>query len=54
MLFLSFSRENERQAADEWQKANPKAALAQNRDQYLRQLDGLVFGEDPRRGYVSG
>jgi predicted Zn-dependent protease len=43
-----------KKAADEWQKANPKAALAQNRDRYLKQLDGLVFGEDPRRGYVSG
>jgi predicted Zn-dependent protease len=25
-----------------------------NRDRYLQQLDGLVFGEDPRRGYVAG
>ena len=41
-------------AAEEWQAANPQAARAMNRDQYLRQLDGLVFGEDPRRGYVAG
>jgi len=43
-----------RKAADEWRAANPGAALAVNRDQYLRQLDGLVVGEDPRRGYVAG
>jgi predicted Zn-dependent protease len=43
-----------RKAADEWRAANPKAALAVNRDAYLRQTDGLVFGEDPRRGYVAG
>ncbi|MFH1942795.1 MAG: M48 family metalloprotease [bacterium] len=23
-------------------------------DEYLRQMDGLVFGEDPRQGYVDG
>lgn len=40
-------------AAEEWQRANPNAAVAKNRDQYLRQLDGLVYGEDPRRGYVA-
>jgi predicted Zn-dependent protease len=43
-----------RKAADEWRAANPKAALALKRDTYLRQLDGLVFGDDPRRGYVAG
>jgi predicted Zn-dependent protease len=43
-----------RKAAEEWQKANPQAALAMNRDRYLQQLDGLAYGEDPRRGYVSG
>jgi predicted Zn-dependent protease len=41
-------------AAEEWQKANPNAAIAKNRDQFLRQLDGLVYGEDPQRGYVAG
>ncbi len=42
-----------RKAAEEWQRANPGAAIAENRDQYLAQLDGLVVGEDPRRGYVA-
>ena len=25
-----------------------------NRDQYLRQIEGLTFGEDPRQGFVEG
>jgi predicted Zn-dependent protease len=29
---------------------NPKV----NRDAYLKRIDGLVFGEDPREGYVEG
>jgi predicted Zn-dependent protease len=28
-------------------------ALAVNRDQYLRALEGLTFGEDPRQGFVE-
>ncbi|GAB3586055.1 M48 family metalloprotease [Hymenobacter daeguensis] len=28
-------------------------ALAVNRDQYLRQIEGLTFGEDPRQGFVE-
>jgi predicted Zn-dependent protease len=27
--------------------------LKLNRDQYFKEIDGLVFGEDPRQGYVS-
>ncbi|WP_201978187.1 M48 family metalloprotease [Hymenobacter rubidus] len=27
--------------------------LAVNRDQYLRQIEGLTFGEDPRQGFVE-
>jgi len=41
-------------AAEAWQKTNPNAGVVKNRDQYLRQLEGLVYGEDPRRGYVAG
>ncbi len=37
--------------ADEWkQKLNLSNPLV-NRNQYLRRIDGLVFGEDPREGY---
>ena len=42
-----------RKAADAWQADNPKAPVATNRDQFLRHLEGLVFGEDPRHGYVA-
>ncbi|AYA35877.1 peptidase M48 [Hymenobacter oligotrophus] len=28
--------------------------LAVNRDQYLRMIDGLAYGDDPRQGYVEG
>ncbi|MDH7494152.1 MAG: M48 family metalloprotease [Candidatus Saccharicenans sp.] len=42
-----------KRAAADWQAANPGAKLAVNRDEYLRHLDGLIFGEDPRQGYVK-
>jgi predicted Zn-dependent protease len=42
-----------RKAADAWQADNPRAPVATNRDQFLRRLEGLVFGEDPRHGYVA-
>ncbi|MBC7348491.1 MAG: M48 family metalloprotease [Candidatus Aminicenantes bacterium] len=42
-----------KKAAADWQAANPGAKLAVNRDDYLRHLDGLIFGEDPRQGYVK-
>jgi predicted Zn-dependent protease len=37
-----------------WREKIPQTRFAANRDQYLRQIDGLVFGEDPRQGYVEG
>jgi predicted Zn-dependent protease len=37
-----------------WQAKIPKTQFAANRDQYLKQIDGIVFGEDPRQGYVEG
>lgn len=40
-------RTQERIAA--WQR--PAASLTVNREPFLRRLDGLVFGEDPREGY---
>jgi len=80
MLFLSFSRDNERQADAlgveysskagydanhmanlfvSLERLNPgeaiqKTQFAVNRNQYLKQMDGIVFGEDPRQGYVEG
>ncbi|RYU77793.1 M48 family metalloprotease [Hymenobacter persicinus] len=40
--------------ADQWkqQNGNPKN-LKINRDQYLRLIDGIVYGEDPRQGFVE-
>ncbi|HQH60475.1 MAG TPA: M48 family metalloprotease [Candidatus Saccharicenans sp.] len=43
-----------RKAAADWKATNPGAKLAVNRNEYLRKLDGLVFGDDPRQGYVEG
>ncbi|MDI6698012.1 MAG: M48 family metalloprotease [Candidatus Saccharicenans sp.] len=42
-----------KRAAADWKSQNPGVKLAINRDGYLNRLDGLVFGEDPRQGYVK-
>ena len=39
-------------AALEWQSKDPMPSYKVNRDSYLRMIDGIVFGEDPRQGYV--
>jgi predicted Zn-dependent protease len=39
--------------AREWQQKLGIKDLKLNRDQYFKEIDGLVFGEDPRQGYVS-
>ena len=41
------------QEADAWKQANGNPTLAVNRDQYLRLIDGLVYGEDPKQGFVE-
>ena len=38
----------------EWRAKIQQTQFATNRDQYLKQIDGIVFGEDPRQGYVEG
>jgi predicted Zn-dependent protease len=42
------------QLADEWKakNGNPKN-LAINRDAYLKLIDGITYGEDPRQGFVE-
>lgn len=40
--------------ADKWQKKENTANLKINRDAYLRMIDGLVYGDDPRQGYFEG
>jgi len=39
--------------ADQWQESTNKSQLQVNREKYLRMIDGLVYGEDPRQGYVE-
>jgi predicted Zn-dependent protease len=39
--------------ATQWQQTNGSANLKVNRDGYLRMIDGIVYGEDPRGGYVE-
>ncbi|MBU2499598.1 MAG: M48 family metalloprotease [Proteobacteria bacterium] len=37
----------------EWRQRLGKGVLEVRREEYLRLVDGLVFGEDPRQGYVE-
>jgi predicted Zn-dependent protease len=39
--------------AKEWQDQLGQRNLAINRDEYFRHIDGLIFGDDPRQGYVE-
>jgi predicted Zn-dependent protease len=39
--------------ASEWQKKLNLRDLRINQDGYLRGIDGLVYGDDPRQGYVA-
>ena len=39
--------------ATEMQAKSPGKSFAINRDSYLRMIDGLIYGEDPRQGYVE-
>ena len=39
--------------AGQWQRKLGLKHLKSNRDQYLKHIDGLVFGEDPREGFVE-
>jgi predicted Zn-dependent protease len=38
--------------ATEYQKATP-GNYAINRDQYLKRIDGIIYGEDPKQGFVE-
>jgi predicted Zn-dependent protease len=43
-----------RREAGEWQQKLGLRDPKVNRDVYLRHIDGLVYGDDPRQGYVDG
>jgi predicted Zn-dependent protease len=42
------------QLTKEWQQKVPGPKGGNDRAAYLRRIDGLVFGEDPRQGFVEG
>ncbi len=42
------------QRANEWQQKLGLTAPKVLRNEYLNRIDGLVFGEDPRKGYTTG
>jgi predicted Zn-dependent protease len=42
-----------RKKAIEWQKNSGRTNLQVNRNEYLRRIDGLIYGEDPRGGYLE-
>jgi len=42
-----------RMLAKEWQQKINLKDLKINRDIYLREIDSLIFGDDPRQGYVE-
>lgn len=39
--------------ADKWQTKLPPQNYNVNRNSYLRRIDGIVYGEDPRQGFVE-
>ena len=43
-----------RRMAREWQGKLATGEWKVNRDQYFDRIDGLVYGEDPRQGFVEG
>jgi len=42
-----------KQMANEQQASNPNQQYKVNRDSYLKMIDGIVYGEDPRQGFVE-
>jgi predicted Zn-dependent protease len=39
--------------ADLWEKKTDISTLKVNRDKYLHMIDGIVYGEDPKQGFVE-
>lgn len=38
--------------AADWKRKTKATSLQVNRDRYLRMIDGIVYGEDPKQGYL--
>lgn len=45
--------ENTKALAQKWQQRSSGRNLKVGRDAYLNMIDGLLYGEDPRQGYVE-
>ncbi len=45
--------EHTREIAQKWQQRTSNKRLKVGRDSYLNRINGLVYGEDPRQGYVE-
>jgi len=43
-----------RRKTAEWQQKLATNKFVPNKDQYLAAVDGMVYGDDPRQGYVDG
>jgi predicted Zn-dependent protease len=41
------------QLAKEWQEKLDKSEFVVNRESYLNNIDGLIYGEDPKQGFVE-
>lgn len=39
--------------ADSWQKKIGKSSYMVNRDAYLKEIDGIVYGDNPRQGFTE-
>ncbi len=46
-------RERVHELADKWQKEVQKLEWIEGRNSYLQMIDGIVYGEDPRQGFVE-
>jgi predicted Zn-dependent protease len=42
------------QLADQWQKKTNGSSYAVSRNNYLKMIDGIIYGDDPKQGYVDG
>ncbi|QIA09629.1 M48 family metalloprotease [Draconibacterium halophilum] len=42
-----------KQKTEEWQAKLPSQSYSINSDEYLEMIDGIVYGEDPRQGFVE-
>ena len=39
--------------AEDWRRKTKASSLEVNRDSYLKMIDGIVYGEDPKQGFVE-